>query len=576
MGRNFLDFMDDEGRKKVHDKFSRLTPDNPVEVEEHQTILPDRRIIWARWTDRGIFDDNGRLQEVQAIGYDITDRRTAEDKLRQSETQLQHIINTVPEGVLLLAADGSIRLTNPVADQYLTILQPEVEDGRLTHLGNQPLNKLLTSSSGDIGYDFIINESAFEAIARPVENGSNDSGWVLVLRDITQERNIQQRVQRQDRLAAVGQLAAGIAHDFNNIMAVIILYAELILRKETMSPMGQEKLYTIEKQAQRATELIQQILDFSRQSVLERQLLDLLPFMKELVKLFQRTLPEHIQIELNHTGDEFLIHADLSRIQQVMMNLAVNARDAMPEGGLLQINLAHVHIEEHAELSIQDMPPGDWIQIQVTDSGSGIPTEVLPQIFEPFFTTKEVGQGTGLGLAQVYGIVQQHEGHIDVRTKVGQGTTFLLYFPALEPAGIAAATRHEVSLQQGQSQTVLVVEDEPSTREALVSSLLFLNYEIVEAANGREALAILETKADSIDLVLSDVVMPEMGGIALLHAMRKLQLKTPLVLLTGHPQSDEVENLKVFGLAGWLSKPPGLVNLSNVLTQVLASTNRHQ
>jgi CheY-like chemotaxis protein len=152
----------------------------------------------------------------------------------------------------------------------------------------------------------------------------------------------------------------------------------------------------------------------------------------------------------------------------------------------------------------------------------------------------------------------------------------LLYFPALEPAGIAAATRHEVSLQQGQGQTVLVVEDEPSTREALVSSLLFLNYKTVEAANGREALAILETKADTIDLVFSDVVMPEMGGIALLHAMRKLQLKTPLVLLTGHPQSDEIETLQAFGLSGWVSKPPSLANLGHKLTQVLGSRNDHE
>jgi PAS domain S-box-containing protein len=506
---------------------------------------------------------------------DVTESRAAEEKLRQNESQLQHIINTVPEGVMLLDGNGAVRLTNPVAKQYLAILQPDQENGRLTRLGNKPLPELFTPSPDDLWHDIIVDEYAFEAIARPVENGSNYSGWVLVLHDVTHERNIQQRIQQQDRLAAVGQLAAGIAHDFNNIMGVIILYAELILRKEALSPLAQERLYTIEKQAQRATELIQQILDFSRQSVLERQLLDLLPFMKELVKLFDRTLPEHIQIELNHIGEEFIIHADLSRIQQVMMNLAVNARDAMPDGGRLRISLAQLQTEQPGPLPIRDMPPGQWIQIQITDSGTGIPAEVLPKIFEPFFTTKGVGRGTGLGLAQVYGIVQQHKGHIDVQTKLGEGTTFLLYFPAIvEPSGKGAAMLNEVSLQQGQGQTVLIVEDDPATRKALESSLSFLNYKIVEATNGREALAILETEAEPIALVLSDVVMPEMGGIALLHAMRKRRLTTPVVLLTGHPLSEDMENLREFGLAGWLPKPPNLVNLGHMITQVLTEPDK--
>ncbi|MAT96862.1 MAG: hypothetical protein CL608_06940 [Anaerolineaceae bacterium] len=510
-------------------------------------------------------------QGIFILSFDITQRKRVEEALRQSQAQLQHIIDSVPEGMLLLAADSSIQLANPVADSYLAILAPDRENGRLTRLGNRPLYELLTSPPKGLWHEITTDTFAFEAITRPVEAGPENAGWVLVLRDVTQEREIQKRAQRQERLAAIGQLAAGIAHDFNNIMAVIVLYAQLTARSVKMPSRAQERVNTIEQQAKRATELIQQILDFSRQSVLERQPLDLLPFMKELVKLLDRTLPEHIQIELAHNQDAYMIQADPSRIQQVMMNLAVNARDAMPEGGQLKIRLAQLHTEKPRLLSVREMPPGNWIQIDVADSGSGIDQEVLHQIFEPFFTTKQVGQGTGLGLAQVYGIVQQHEGYIDVATQVGQGTTFTVYFPVLATGESTAVTFDEALLQPGQGQTVLLVEDDPATRQALVGSLAFLHYEVLEAANGREALTILAARANDIDLVLSDAVMPEMGGVALLHAMKQQNLAIPVVLLTGHPLSRELENLRSLGLAGWLPKPPDLVNLSQLLAQVLAA-----
>ncbi len=525
-----------------------------------------------RWIESNVsnFSDIPGIKGLVFNYRDITARKKAEAALRQSETQLKCVIDTVPEGILLLAADGSVRLANPMAEKFLTLLAPEWRNGRLIHLGNRPLNELLTSPPRGLWHEIAIDDYVFEAITRPVEDSPDNAGWVLVLRDITQERDIQQRAQQQERLAAVGQLAAGIAHDFNNILAVITLYAQLISRTVETTPQIQERLRTIEQQAKRAADLIQQILDFSRQSVLERRPLDLLPFMKEVVQLLDRTLLKNIQIEMTFAGEEFLIQADPSCIQQMMMNLAVNARDAMPEGGRLQIRLAHVQTEKHQTLSVQDMPPGDWVQVQVADSGSGISPEVLPQIFEPFFTTKEVGQGTGLGLAQVYGIVQQHEGYIDVATKVGQGTTFTLYFPTLDTGESVAVTHDNASLQKGQGQTVLVVEDHAATRQALTDSLVSLNYEVIEAANGREALTILETRVTEIDLVLSDVVMPGMGGIALLHAMKQQNLTVPMVFLTGHPLSEALEDLRTLGLAGWLPKPPDMVNLSLLLVKVLS------
>jgi two-component system, cell cycle sensor histidine kinase and response regulator CckA len=298
--------------------------------------------------------------------------------------------------------------------------------------------------------------------------------------------------------------------------------------------------------------------------------LDLVAFLQDLTVFLGRTLPENVSVDLNHGSEEYVIYADPARLQQVIMNLAVNARDAMPQGGRLQFSLARLLLTDDATCPVPGMTPGHWVVVRVTDSGIGIPSQAIKHIFEPFFTTKEVGKGVGLGLAQVYGIVQQHDGHLDVETAVGQGTTFLLYFPAFAAGEVETAVVDSTTAPQGQGQTVLVVEDDPVTRQALADSLQILQYQVVEAENGRDALTILETMAEQIDLVLSDVVMPEMGGMALFHAMQQRQLTMPLILLTGHPMHKEMETLLGLGLAGWVTKPTNLPDLANLLAQVLA------
>jgi signal transduction histidine kinase/ActR/RegA family two-component response regulator len=462
-----------------------------------------------------------------------------------------------------------------LAEEHLLILAEAQVGDTLTHLGGHPLAELLTSPlTQGLWHEVEAHNRTFEVIARPIESGPQPLSWVLVTHDVTQQRAAEHHLQQQERLAALGQLAAGIAHDFNNIMAVITLYAGMSSRIPDLPPVVYDRLTTIDQQARRASALIQQILDFSRRAVLARGPLDLLTFLKEQVKLLERTLPENIQITLACDWDEgdtpLVVRADPTRIQQAILNLATNARDAMPEGGQLRIGLERLQIADRQSAPLPDMTAGEWARVTVTDTGAGILPDALPHIFDPFFTTKAPSLGTGLGLSQVYGIVRQHEGQVDVRTQVGEGTTFILYLPALPMEKPAEPRARAESLPQGGGQMILVVEDEAATRQAVVDGLEMLGYRLLEATNGREALATFEQHADQIALVLSDLVMPEMGGQALFHTLRQQDPAVKVLAMSGHPLNEQkLENLRAQGLSGWLPKPPSLERLARAVAQVL-------
>ncbi len=568
-------YPDPEVQQRAVERMARVRVGEDLVTEEWTITRADgeKRILLISTT---ILETADREVHVLAVMQDITKRKQAEAELerllaqvQEQAQQVREIMDTVPEGVLLLDSGYRVILANPVGKRDLATLANAQVGDTLTRLGDRPLVELLTSPPTGLWHEVVTDSRFFQVLARPIEDGPTPRGWVLVIRDMTPQHEAQHRAQQQERLAAVGQLAAGIAHDFNNIMAVIALYAGMLAQTPDLPAKAYERLQTVKEQAQRATDLIQQILDFSRRAVLERRPMDLLPFMKEQIKLLERTLPESIKIELVYGKDEYTVNADPTRMQQAIMNLAVNARDAMPEGGRLHIGLERARFEDAKQTPLPDMPPGEWVAISVNDTGVGIPPDVLPHIFEPFFTTKAVGEGAGLGLAQVYGIVRQHEGYIDVKTVVGAGTTFTLYLPALavpHPQPPALATEQ---LPHGHGETILVVEDNVAARQAMVSSLEMLGYRTLQAANGQEALGVFEQHADEISLVLSDVVMPEMGGRALLQALRARDPQVRVVMLSGHPLGEELEGLREQGLKGWMLKPLSVEQLADVVAQAL-------
>jgi len=524
------------------------------------------------------FDVSAHELELLAnIGNQIgvaVERLRLSEQTRDQARQVQGIISTVPEGVVLLNADARVLLANPAARKHLTALADAGVGDTLTHLGGRPLAELLTPPPRGLWHEIKLDgppRQVFEMVARPMEEHAGVGDSVLVIRDVTQEREFQERLQQQDRLAAVGQLAAGIAHDFNNIMAVIVLYSGMLSRTLDLSPKGHEQLKVIARQAKQATKLIQQILDFSRRSILERQSLDLVPPLKEIVKLLQRTLPENIQVALDYAPGEYAVNADPTRLQQVFMNLAVNARDAMPTGGELCINLDRLRVQDGHSAPIQELGPGEWVRVIVRDTGTGIPPDLLSHIFEPFFTTKAPGKGSGLGLAQVYGIVTQHNGYIDVASTLREGTTFTLYLPALPQTGAETPQAQSETPTEGQQETILVVEDNRATRRALRDALETLNYRTLEAEDGREGLELYERHQSEIALVLTDLVMPEMGGQALIHELRQRNPTVKVVVITGHPLDEEISHLRANGRVEVVEKPVALEQLARVIRRRLNS-----
>jgi GAF domain-containing protein/CheY-like chemotaxis protein len=480
------------------------------------------------------------------------------ERIQENAQQVQHIIDTVPEGVILLDENRQVVLANPVAQTYLINLAQFTPEDSLSHMGHKPLKDLLKKEIQDLWYELEVSgppRQVFEVGAQPLEKDDDSGGWVVVIREVTQERETQTRIQMQDRLATVGQLAAGIAHDFNNILAAIVVYADLLRRDPNLMSGSQERLNIIQQQVQRAASLIRQILDFSRRSVMEQSTLDLLPFVKELDKLLRRVLPETIHVELNYEPGVYLVNADPTRLQQVFMNLAVNARDASANGGTLKFELDQINFEEGDVPPCPDVPPGSWNRITVIDSGEGIPADILPHIFEPFYTTKPVGEGTGLGLAQAYGIVKQHDGHIDAHSVVGEGTTFHIYLPAQLPITEAVNMPDFSPEIMGSGEKLLLVEDDYSTRAAMKTLLEDSNYRVLVAANGQEALSIYEQEGETIALVISDMVMPEMGGVELYQTLVGQRPEVKMLFITGHPVIEDDQSMLESGNVHWLQKP---------------------
>jgi PAS domain S-box-containing protein len=544
----------------------------------NQTLTGERLHVITRWSVvPGHEETFGR---VLLTSTDITERKETEEALRESEERLRTVIKNAP--IILFALDAEGRITF-AEGQGLYEGFPEGDDWTTEQIIGKPVTEVFGDAPGvteDIqralsGEAFTsiskIENAIFEVTYSPLaaKSASNEERGVIgVAINITERRRLQEQLRRRERLSAVGQLAAGIAHDFNNLLTTIMLYAHMPLNRPDLPEEVRQALRIIYSESESAADLIQQILDFSRQSKMDRAPVDLRSFIEESVNILKRTFPENIDVHLTLAGSDYAVNADPGRIQQALVNLLLNARDAIDEGGEIRVRLARVNLPPDDPRLMPEMDPGAWICLSVSDTGAGMSQETLQHLYEPFFTTKESGKGTGLGLPQVYGIVKQHAGFIDAQSEVGEGTTFYLYLPPVHMTDAdSPESADEVTTPVVGHERILLVEDEPAVREAIGQVLEPLGYHLVIAQNGEEALALYEEQDAPVDLVITDLVMPKLGGRTLLRRLREKNPELKAIAITGYaPEEDQITS----GL--WdalLRKPFDTGRLGAVVRQVL-------
>ena len=438
-----------------------------------------------------------------------------------------------------------------------------------------PVEAMLDGAKERWGQFFV---TAVEADERETEAA------IVYMLETTERRTLENQINQSQKMDMVGQLAGGIAHDFNNVLSAIMMANDFLLNAHKPTDPSFQDIMQIKQNATRAATLVRQLLAFSRKQTLRPQVLDLGDALSDLTMLLRRLIGEKVKFDPVHGRDLWQVKVDVSQFEQVIVNLAVNARDAMPDGGKLTIRTANVSAQEAEKLSYKGMPPADYVRIDVSDTGTGIPAEIVDKIFEPFFSTKEVGKGTGLGLSTVYGIVKQTGGFIYPDSVPGRGTTFRIFLPRhhaeqeaqQEPLATNGAAKEAAAEAQkprvdltGQG-TILLVEDEEGLRSLNARGLRSRGYTVIEASNGIEALEALEEKDGAIDLVVSDVVMPEMDGPTLLRAMRGRNPELKIIFVSGYAEDAFAKSLEENEKFDFLAKPFALSALVAKVKETMA------
>src|SRR5438270_2158512 len=423
------------------------------------------------------------------------------------------------------------------------------------------------------------NRSARFYVSAVEDEEAEGEAAIVYTIETTEVRDLEKQVAQVQKMDTVGQLAGGIAHDFNNVLSAIMMATDFLLQAHKPTDPSFGDIMQIKQNANRAASLVRHLLAFSRRQTLRPQVLDLGETLSDLTILLRRLLGEKVSLELVHGRDLWAVKADVSQLEQVVVNLAVNARDAMVDGGKLTVRTGNVSELEAKSLPYKPLPPADYVTVEVADTGSGIPREIIDKIFEPFFTTKETGKGTGLGLSTVYGIVKQTNGYVFVDSVVGEGTTFRIFLPRhvpvagevteAAPVGKAAAKAPADLTGHG---TILLVEDEEGLRGLNARGLTSRGYTVLEAGNGVEAIEVIESRGGDVDLVVSDVVMPEMDGPTLAKELRTRNPNLKIIFVSGYAEDAFEKNLPDdHGKFHFLPKPFTLKQLVAAVKETMAA-----
>ncbi len=675
LGTSFFPLVAKEDHAMVLEKISRLTPENPAETGEHRVVTPDGRTGWQQWIDRGVFDEEGNLVELQSVGRDITQRKRWERALRLTQFAVDRAADSAfwlkPDGELFYVNEAACRMLGYTADELGTLTISDIDPNiprrlfsefwdHLKQKGTNTIESQHRTREGKLipveivanylefdGVEYVVafarditeRKRAEDALRRSEANyrglvehanygiyrsspegrfvsvnpalvemlgydteadllaldmerdvyahpeerprlvrqyqergrieglelewkrkdGSTMTvrvsgrpmhdpyggldGFEMIVEDVSERRTLEAQLRQAQKMEAIGQLTGGIAHDFNNLLSVIMLNAQLVagaLKAEQgdLVPEVQD----IQEAARKAATMTKQLLGFSRHADLTLLPTDLARVVSNLSSMMRRVLPENIRIRIAADETVPAVRADAGAVEQMLLNLATNARDAMPEGGALRVGAERCEVGEDTHASEPWVKPGSYVRISVEDSGTGMDEDTKARIFEPFFTTKAPGVGTGLGMAMVYGLTKQHNGFVTVDSTVGQGTAVRLYFPVVLEEAQALPPGESLSGVRGGSETILLVEDEDTLRRSGKRALERYGYRVLVASDGQEGLEIFRANPGKIDLIVSDLVMPKMGGGQLHRTIREDGADVKFILASGYTGREEAVN----------------------------------
>lgn len=518
-----------------------------------------------------------------SVGVDVTARKLTEEVLGEMNETLNAIVQASPLAIMTLDAEGVVGTWNPAAEKIFGWTAEEavgqyqrfVPDDKREE--SQQLREQVLRGEGFTGMELtrcnkdgkLINVSVSTAPLRNVRGEVN--GLVSVIDDVTRQKRMEEELRQAVKMEAVGRLAGGIAHDFNNLLTAINGYCDLLLFRMSGDEPWRKEIEEIRKAGERATSLTRQLLAFSRRQMLQPKVLDLNEVVASMEIMLRRCLGEDIELHTRLMSGAWKVIADPGQIEQVLMNLAVNARDAMPCGGKLTIETENVTLDGEFIQGYQHMAPGSYLRLSVKDTGCGMDEHTMGHLFEPFFTTKEKGKGTGLGLSTVYGIVQQSEGCIWVKSEPERGTALYILLPRCEKADISAGGKP--GTEEGRAptgtETVLVVEDSPMVRDLVCEILTIYGYFVLPAVDGEEALKIWDSDRDRIDMVLSDVVMPGMSGPELTERILANDPAAKVLFMSGYSEEWIIQHRRVGGEFALIQKPFSPEGLARKVRAVL-------
>ena len=544
-------------------------------------------------TQTVVMGEDGKTLRTRSIVRDLSPEKEWAEALSVSEYRFQRLFAEAPIGILLLDGKLSVMECNHAFHAVLRRPMGGIVGSNLADLVGQKSRDEVIKSLTQVmaGVDLVKPLEVYMASERETiclvyvkrfglagkpDAPHEQQGLMLYFIDATEQKHMQTQFAQSQKMQAIGQLAGGVAHDFNNLLTAMIGFCDLLLQRHKPGDQSFNDIMQIKQNGNRAANLVRQLLAFSRQQTLQPVVLNLVDVLSELSNLLRRLIGAQVKLDTNYSRDTGLVKVDQGQLEQVIINLVVNARDAMPQGGTVTVNAFGVEQDKPMLCGQDMMPPGKYSIIRVTDTGTGIPKEIIQRIFEPFFSTKEIGSGTGLGLSTVYGIVRQTGGFINVDSEVGKGSTFTIYFPTHTQEANAPAPTPVDDMREDKpgpdltgAGTVLLVEDEDAVRVFSSRALRNKGYNVLEARSGEEALEILEKEGSKVDLTVTDVVMPQMDGPTLYKRIREKWPTMKVVFVSGYTEDRLREQFTSGEVIYFLPKPFTLKQLASKVKEVL-------